>query len=228
MEKTNEFFDELFNLLPGYFFGFLTFIIGLTGDILALILSGLAGEYVMWEKSISILGHKTGGMYLRGGLIISSLFSIPFLIYIGRAVKHEDVNENLRKIAIIVGIFSSITAILTGSLSGVNEFISMLHGLFALLSWIGGAAFCSLFSIVMLKNSNFSKRAAYIGFVVAGIFGTYLIPFFVTNYCNLYVDICYEFGRKVYVIMPIYEWIVIFSILFWYLYYSSYILYKKI
>ena len=228
MDKINESFDKLFNFLPGYIFGFLYFSIGLIGDFLALLLSDLAGEYVMWEKSISVLGHKTGGIFLRGGLIISSLFSIPFIVYIGRTVKHEDVNENLRKIAVSVGIFSSISAILTGTFSGVNEFISMLHGLFALFSWIGGAIFCTLFSIVMLKNPNFSRRAACIGFIVAGIFGTYLIPFFITNFCNFYTDICYSFGRKVYVIMPMYEWIVIFSILFWYLYYSSYLLYKKI
>ena len=228
MVKINEFFDKLFNFTPGYIFGFLYFIIGLTGDLLALLFSGLAGDYIMWEKSISVLGHKTGGIYLRGGLIISSLFSIPFIIYMGRVVKHEDINENLSRLPVIVGIFSCVTAILTGTFSGVNEFISMLHGLFALFSWLGGAIFTLLFSIVMLKNPNFSKGATCIGFIVAGIFGTYLIPFFITNFCNLYTDICYSFGRKVYVIMPIYEWMVIFSILFWYLYYSSYLLYKKI
>jgi len=227
MKKVNEFFDKIFNFIPGYVFGFLYFIIGLIGDILALLLSSIAGDYVMWEKSISVLGHKTGGLFLRGGLIISSLFSIPFIIYFGRIVKHKDVNENLRKITLSVGIFSSITAILTGTFSGVNEFISMLHGLFALFSWIGGAIFFTFFSILMLKNPEFSKRVAYKGWIIAGIFATYLIPFFITNFCNLYTNICYSFGRKVYVIMPIYEWIVIFSALFWYLFYASYLRYKK-
>ena len=155
MDRINEFFDKLFNYIPGHFFGLLYFIIGFLGDLIALIISALVGDYIMWEKSISVLGHQTGGIYLRGGLIISSIFSIPFIIYIGRAVKHEDVKENLRKITVSVGIFSSIVAILTGTFSGVNEFISMLHGLFALLSWIGGAIFCSLFGILMVRNPNF-------------------------------------------------------------------------
>ncbi|MFX1573928.1 MAG: hypothetical protein ACFFB0_14370 [Promethearchaeota archaeon] len=228
MVKINEFFDKLFDFLPGYIYGLLCFIIGLTGDLLALIISGLAGDYVMWEKSISILGHRSGGIFLRGGLIISYLFSIPFIVYIGRIVKHEDVNEDLRRLAVTTGIISSITAILTGTFSGVNEFISMLHGFFALFSWMGGAIFCALFSIVMLKNPNFSKRVSVIGFIVAGIFFTYLIPFFITNFCNYYTNICYSFGRKVYIIMPTYEWIVIFSISFWYLFYASYLRYKKI
>ncbi|MFX1326973.1 MAG: hypothetical protein ACFE91_02360 [Promethearchaeota archaeon] len=225
MNKINKFFNELFDLIPGYIFGLLTFLIGLIGDIIALLLSP---DYIMWKKSISILGHHPGGIFLREGLIISSIFSILFIVYIGRVLKQENVNDNLRKLAVITGVFSSAAAIFTGTFSGVNEFISSLHGLGALLSWIGGAIFCSLFGIVMLQSTIFSKKAAYVGFIIAGIFLTYLIPFFITNFCNLYVDICYSFGRRVYVIMPTYEWIVIFSILFWHLFYSSYLLLKKI
>ncbi len=223
MKKVNNFFDKLFNFLPGYIFGLLTFIIGFCGDIIALFLSP---EYIMWKKSISVLGGKTGGIYLRLGIIISSSFSIPFIIYIGRAIQHENVNENLRKSAIITGLFSSVSAILTASFSG--GIFSDIHGLFALFSWVGGAIFCTLFSIVMLKNTEFSKLAAYVGFIVAGIFVFYLIPFFITNYCNLYTDICYSLGRAIFTILPTTEWIVIFSILFWYLFNSSYLLYKKI
>ncbi|MFX1313843.1 MAG: hypothetical protein ACFFHD_14730 [Promethearchaeota archaeon] len=225
MVKTKEFLDKLFNYVPGYIFGILYFIVGLTGDLLALLFSVLAGDYVMWEKSISILGHRTGGIYLRGGLIISSLFSILFIIYIGRVVKHEDIKEDLVRLATTVGIFSSVSAILTASFSG--GIFSDVHGLFALFSWMGGAIFFTLFSIIMLKNPFFSKRVASIGFIVGGIIITYLIPFFITNFCNFYKDICYSFGRKVYIIMPMYEWIVIFSILFWHLFYSSYLLYKN-
>ena len=225
MSKVNKFFDELFDLIPGYIFGLLYFFIGLIGDIIALLLSP---DYIMWKKSISILGHHPGGIFLRVGLIISSIFSILFIVYMGRVLKQESVNNNLRKLAVITGIFSSAAAIFTGTFSGFNEFISSLHGLGALLSWIGGAIFCILFSIVMLQSTNFSKKAAYAGFIVAGIFLTFLIPFFITNFCNLYVDICYSFGRRVYLILPTYEWVVIFSILFWHLFYSSYIVYKKI
>ena len=228
MKRINEFFDKIFNFTPGYIFGFLTFIIGLTGDILALLLSGLAGDYVMWEKSISILGHRTGGVYLRVGLVISNILAIPFIIYLGRALKDENINENLIKLTIGVGIFASITAVLTGIFSGVNEFISSLHGLFALLSWIGGAIVCFLFGYLMLKNAKFSKSIMYFNFIIAGIFASYLIPFFFTNFCNYYSEICYSLGRKIYTIMPIYEWLVIFSILFWYLVNAIYLFHKKI
>lgn len=157
MKKINEFFDKIFNFTPGYIFGFLTFIIGFTGDILALLISGLAGDYVMWEKSISILGHRAGGVYLRGGLVISNILAIPFMIYFGRSLKDANINENLRNLTIGDGIFASTRAVLSGTFSGVNEFISSLHSLFALLSWIGGAIVCALFGYLILKNSKFSK-----------------------------------------------------------------------
>ena len=225
MKKINKLFDKLFNLVPGYIFGLLTFIIGFGGDLIALFLSP---DYLMWKKSISVLGGKTGGIYLRLGIIISYSFSILFIIYIGRVIEHENLNENFRKSAIIIGIFSSVSAILTASFSGGN--LSDIHGLLALFSWVGGAIFYTLISIIMLKNREFSKLVAYVGFITAGIFVFYLIPFFIVNYCNLYPETSsvYAFGRSIYLIMPSLEWILIFSSLFWYLINSSYFLYKKI
>lgn len=225
MKKFNEFFDKLFTYVPGYFFGILAFILGFLGTILALLLSP---EYIMWQKSISILGHQTGGPYLRIGIILFGITSIPFLIYFGRRLKNENVEEYLRKGGLYSSIFAAVTTILTESFTGVNEFISSLHGLFALLSWVAGSLFLTIFSIMMSKNPIFSKIQANISFIVAGIFIFYLIPFFTTNFCNYFPDLCYDFGRAIYTIMPITEWIVHFGILFWVLINSCYLLYKKI
>ncbi len=223
MKKVNEIFDSLFDIIPGYIFGFLSVFVGLLGDILAL---SLSPEYVMWDQSISLLGHQTGGIYLRIGLIVSGFLAIPFMVYFGRVIKDENVDEYLRKSAVIGGIISSVSASCAGIFSGGK--LSDIHGLFALFSWLGGAAFCLLFSFSMLKNSKFSKLQINIGFIVAGIFIFFLIPFFITNICNYYADLCEDFGRAVYTILPTTEWIVMFSMLFWVLFNSSYLLYKKI
>jgi len=223
MKRINEFFDNLFKVIPGYIFGLLTFVVGFSGFILALLFSP---EYVMWEKSISLLGHQTGGIFSRIGLIISNTIAIPFIIYLGRALKDENVNENVRKIAVGAGIFISVIAALTGAVSGGG--LSDLHGSFALLSWMGGIVVCLLFGLLMLKSSKYSKSAAYFSFIIAGIFGSFLIPFFITNFCNALPDICGPFGKSVYTIMPVYEWVVMFSILIFYLFNSIYMLHKKI
>lgn len=225
MERVNVFFDRLFSFIPGYFFGFLAFTAGFIGDTIALLTTP---EYIWWRQSISILGDLSGGIFLRTGLIISGLMAIPFFIYLGRTVKDDNVNERLRKVAIGIGIFSSLCVTLTGTFSGVNDFIKFLHGNFALCSWLGNTAVFILFSLAMSKNVKFSKYPTRIGYIVGGILIIYLIPFFTTNFCNYFREICYAFGRRVFTIMAVFEWIVYFSILFWILYTSSYLLYKKI
>ena len=182
----------------------------------------------MWKESISLLGHDTGGIFLRIGLVISGLISLPYFIYLGRAVKDEHVNDLLRKIGTGMGIFCSICVSLAGIFSGVNEFISMLHGFFALCSWMGNIAIFIIFSFIMSKNPKFSKYPVYVGYIAAGILILYLIPFFTTNFCNYFDELCYSFGRTVYIVMPIFEWVVSFSILSWILFNSCYLWYNKI
>ncbi len=225
MRKFNQFFDKLFSIIPGYIFGLLAFTIGFLGDIVALLLSP---EYQMWRNSISMLGLATGGIYLRLGLIISNIFAIPFVIYFGRVLKDENVNEFVRKLAIGCGIFTSVSVILTGAFTGRGVFLDTMHGVFALLSFIGGAIFCSLYTFLVVKNRKFSKSIFYIGFIISGIIVSYLIPFFITSFCDLFQNICYSLGVAIYIIMPTYEWTGIFAILFWYLTNSIYIMRKKI
>ncbi|MFW9875729.1 MAG: hypothetical protein ACFFG0_21710 [Candidatus Thorarchaeota archaeon] len=223
MKKINEYFDNLFNLIPSYIFGLITFVVGFSGFIIALLLSP---DYVMWKKSISVLGHHPGGIFSRSGLIISNTIAIPFIIYLGKSLRDEDVNENMRKIALGAGIFTSVIAALTGAISG--GIFSGVHGLFALLSWIGGIVVSLLFGFLMLKSSKYTKSVSNFSFVIAGIFASFLIPFFITNFCQAFPDRCGSFGRKIYTIMPVYEWVVMLSFLIWYLFISIYILRKKL
>jgi hypothetical protein len=225
MGKVNDFFDILFNYSPGYIFGLLTSVIGFLGFVIAIALSP---GYVMWERSISVLGHQAGGIFSRMGLIISNVLAIPFIVYVGRSLKDENINENLRKVAVGVAIFSSVIAALSGIITGSVQIIKDIHGFFALLSWIGGLLVCSLFGLLMRKSKKYSKSSERFSFIVAIIFGSYLIPFFITNFCSAVPQLCEDFGRKIYTIMPTYEWVVMFSILAWYFFNSIYILRKKI
>lgn len=222
MSKGNEFFDKLFSIIPGYIFGIISFIVGLLGNIVALLVTP---EYIMWQSSISQLGLLTGGIFLRIGLIVSNFFAIPFIVYLGRAVKDGNVNKNLIKLSIGSGIFSTISVILTEIFTGTDPLNVYLHGIFAFLSWVGGASTCLLFGFLMLKNINFTKATAVISLIIGGIFLTYLIPFFITIICSY---VCFSFGAMVYLIMPVWEWALIFTILLWYLFNSVYILHKKL
>ena len=219
MRKINQFFDKLFDVIPGYVFGLLAFVIGFSGDLIAMVLSP---EYQMWRSSISLLGLNPGGIYLRLGLILSGIFALFFIIYLGKILKDENVNDLLRKLAIGCGIFTTVNGILTGAFTGVTELIIYLHGVFALFSFIGGAIVYPLFTFLIAKSSKFSKSTFYIGVIVSTIVVSYMIPFFITNFCSVYQEICFSLGETIWLIMPTYEWIMIFAILFWYFSISIY------
>ena len=220
MKKINQFFDSLFDIIPGYVFGLLAFSIGFLGDLVALLVTP---EYQMWRSSISMLGLLTGGIFWRIGMVISNIFAIPFVIFFGRTLKDDNVNEFVRRLAIGCGIFTSVSVVLTGIFTGTTILLNYLHGVFALFSFIGGALTCSIYTFLVLKNTKFSKSITYTGIIISGIVVSYLIPFFITSFCDLFRNICYPLGEAIYPIMPIYEWTMIFAILFWYLSNSIYL-----
>ena len=224
MPNVNNFFDRLFNLVPGYYFGILTFSIGFLNICIALVLSP---NYVMWVESVSSLGQSEGGIFLRIGLILSMLFAIPFIIYLGRRLKDEEVNNDLRTSAVSTGIFSSITIILTSTFLGGNTFISSLHGLFTLLSWLGIIVFFILLNSLMLNSLKVSRFQILLGFTVTAICVFFLILVLLTNFCNLSTGKCYPFGRILYIMAPTIEWITTFSIFLWFLGNSCDLLYRE-
>jgi hypothetical protein len=203
-----------------YFFGLLAFLIGILGYIISLVLTP---TYRMWAIPLSNLLVEDTGIYARIGLIISNFMAIPFVVTLGIFQKSDNVNESIRRIAIGAGIFSCTASILSGFFAGHDVILSNLHGLFVLLSWIGGSMTVLGFSFLMLKNPKFSKFITANSFLVATIFVLFLIPFFITNFCSYFPDLCYNFGQLVYPILPTWEWAVVISILYWYMSNSIYV-----
>ncbi|MHA2130286.1 MAG: hypothetical protein ACW99L_09965, partial [Promethearchaeota archaeon] len=65
---------------------------------------------------------------------------------------------------------------------------------------------------------------------ITGILIFYLIPFFIVNFCNLFPETSsvYAVGRSIYLIMPSFEWLIVFCVLFWFLINSIYLLRENI
>ncbi|MHA1914048.1 MAG: hypothetical protein ACW986_06220 [Promethearchaeota archaeon] len=230
MIKLSKLLDSIFEKIPGYFFGFLSFSIGILGASLALIFSP---EYMMWRYSISQLTHESGGLFMTVGLIISNILAIPFIVYLGRLLKGDQVNELIRKIAITSGIVATISGFLLGVFSGdlsvKYSFISDLHGFFALISWFSGAVVCALISFLMARNAKFNKNITIFGYIVSVIVIFYLIPFIVTNLCYVLQDVCFSFGTFLtHYINASLEWLVLFSLSTWYLANSIYMKHKNL
>ncbi|MFW9946438.1 MAG: hypothetical protein ACFFDX_06365, partial [Candidatus Odinarchaeota archaeon] len=86
-----------------------------------------------------------------------------------------------------------------------NELFSFLHGLFFLISMIGGVFYLLFYSLLFLKSTSFNKFLSYIGFGVILIFWIFLFTW-----------------------IPIIEWLMTFAIIAWIMSISIYLLYKRL
>lgn len=205
MEKLNNFFDNLFKIVPGGVFGLLSISIGLSIDIIGLIISG----YSIYTHSVSSLGIIPGpvGLLFNIGLIFSGIFAVIFDIYLCKIISFEFADEKAIKLIVAISVISSFSLLLVGvfPLSQESYTIFVLHLIFAFTAFIGGLIFIFVYSLFMLKDPKFLKILAYSGFVVCAFFALYLFTQ-----------------------LPIAEWLAVFAIILWTLLNASYMIYKKI
>ncbi|MFX1259047.1 MAG: DUF998 domain-containing protein [Promethearchaeota archaeon] len=204
MKRLNNFFDKLFETIPGGVFGLISVAIGICVDIIGI---ATFPEYNITTHSVSMLGIGPLGWFFNLGLIISGIIAVPFEISLGRSISRDFVNDKLIKIAVVISIISSFSLSLVGFFPANpgNYEIMVLHGLFSTISFIGGLVYCFMFGLFMFKDPKFSKSQAYLGFIVSGVFALFLFT-----------------------LLPIVEWFAIFAIILWVVVNASYMLYKKI
>ena len=203
MEKINQIFDKLFEKVPGGVFGLLSVSIGIFIDIIGLSFPG----YSIFTHTVSSLGIGPAGLLFNIGLILCGITAIFFDIYLGKSISMDNDNEMVKKTVVAISIISSISLSLVGffPINQENDIIIFFHGFFAAISFIGGLIYMIIFSLFILKDQKFMKLQAYMGFTVCG--------FFILYFCTL---------------VPLTEWLVIFSIIIWTIFTSSYMLYRKI
>lgn len=204
MERINNQFDRLFDIIPGAIFGLLSVGIGVLCDFISFL---FIPDYNIFNNLASELGLGPGGIYFRVGLIISGIIAVPFDIYLGRALRKERVNDKTVNFAVAISIISCLSMSLTGVFPMIKtqRLIFIIHGIFAGISWIGGLLYSVLFGYLMLKDENFSNNLAYLSFIEAGLFLLVFIIF-----------------------LPFTEWFMIFGIILSTTIVASYMLYKKL
>ena len=200
--KINEILTRVFNFIPGPFFGIASTIIGLLGDILAIISSP---SYTL-SQMISVLGTGTWGFFFNFGTIFSGIFALPLYFYLERVLAKENLYGEVRKAAIISAVISCMFFILIGIFPSYenNVFFLYAHGISTLFCFLSGVGYILLFSFLFYKNLKFPNTLVYIGLFQAGIMVLFL---FTWN--------------------PIVEWIMTFGIIIWILSVSFYMIYKK-
>ena len=212
MERLNLYTNKFLDYFPGFIFGIIAIIIGLTGDFLAM---SLYPGYSILTDMVSTLGLGPGGIYFNIGIFFSGLIAIPFYIDLGRSVRNENDSQTLLRTALTCAIISCVTMALVGIFPAIQsqQTVVFLHYLTAIISWLTGVIYCAIFSILMLRTPDFPKILAYFGFIPGSIILIYLflIIFPITE-----------------PIVPIVEWSIVFAIISYIGINSLYMMYRKI
>jgi len=212
MERLNFYGNKLLDHVPGFIFGLIALFIGLIGDFLA-----MYPGYSITKDMVSTLGVGPGAIYFNLGTFYSGLIAIPFYIDLGRLLRNESEsnNERLIKIAVTCAIISCVSSAFIGVFPANQDIILdiVLHYFTALISWLTGVIYCVLFSSLMLRTSTFPKILAYLGFIPGSIIMIYLVLISIP---------------PAYIITPIVEWSIVFSIISYIGINSFYMIYRKI
>jgi len=202
MEKLKTHILNIYNLVPAPIYGLLSAVVGLSGDIIAIL---LFQEYNL-NHMISALGAGPGAIYFNIGTILSGIFALLFYLYMIKVIGKETNDPKLQK----VGRFFAINSCIFFSLVGVfptstNMIIFVLHGTFALISWLSAIIYLSIFSFLIFKNKVIPKFFGYLALITASIIILFLLTW-----------------------IPIIEWIMALEITVWITLPSVYLLYRKI
>ena len=186
----NIYIQRIFKTIPGPYWGLFSIVVGLLGDFLAFM---VYPDYNL-NLMVSDLGTGPGALYFNLGTILSGLFALLFYLYIGPHLKVKDINNKAHNAAMILAVLSCIFFIFIGIFPSLrsNVVLFVLHGGTAMLSWICGIGYKSLFSYFILKNDKFYKVQGYSGLAV------------------VLIEIIFLFTW-----IPVIEWIMVFAITFW-------------
>ncbi|MFX1320071.1 MAG: DUF998 domain-containing protein [Promethearchaeota archaeon] len=216
MKGLNSVINKILQSVSGGVFGLLSIIFGITGDIIAFL---LFPGYDFTKKAVSYLCKGPGGIYFQIGSVFSGIFAILFVIALGRTFDEDGINEKLRKNTILIALVSCASLVILGGFCGSNPIVALIHGTFAFISWLFGLLYISLFSLLIMKDSKFSKNLAYLGFIVSFLLLVLLIIFILHFF---------KATNFLVIILPSIEWIDTFAIILWYFIISTYMIYKKI
>ncbi|MFX1326974.1 MAG: hypothetical protein ACFE91_02365 [Promethearchaeota archaeon] len=208
--------DKILQKISCGVFGILSITFGFFGDLTAYL---LYPGYDFRRRAVSSLCLGPGGLFFQSGTVISGIFALLFLISLEGTFNEEKISVNLRRNAKYTAIISCISFILLGFFCGSNPIIAYVHGINAVISWIFGLAYITLFNNLFLKSSRYSKFLGYFGFFASFTLSLLMFIFFLHLFPTL---------RFLVIILPSLEWVNTLMLILWYLVVSSYIIKKKI
>lgn len=134
--------DKLLKLIPGGYYGLLSMSIGIIFTFLSYL--SVPG-YSMFESFISVLGISPGlaAPLFNIGLILTGITVIPFLVYLGRSLIQEKINEKIKKIATKISIIGAVSLSLVGCFPHYTLLLGIIHIFFATIFFFCEYSFAS-------------------------------------------------------------------------------------
>ena len=203
MEKLKINILQIVYFIPRPFYGFLSAFVGITGDIIAIVLFPDFNLSYM----ISDLGTGPGAIYFNIGTFLSGIFALLVYLHIVEIFENENLNHpKVLRIGKVFAINSCVFFALIGVIPSVRSNIVLfaVHGAVALISLLSGVIYLSCFSYLFFKSEKFSRFVAYLPLIAVSC----ILPFLFSWH-------------------PITEWIMTFGITFWIVAISIYMLYHK-
>jgi len=183
--------DLLWKFVLNPIYGPISVVIGLIGDFASYL---LYPGYNVLSNMVSDLGTGPGGIYFNIGIFLSGIFALFLYIHFGIKIKDFNINNKIRKFGMIMATISCITFSLIGLFPSYKniQLLFIIHGTLALISWISGIVYISIFSFFSLKIENIPNYMGIVGFIV-----NFLIIIFIFTW------------------IPLVEWLMTLGIIFW-------------
>lgn len=199
---SGEVLKKIYKVIPGPYWGLLSMIVGILGDIIAI---SMTPDFNL-NYMVSYLGTGPGALFFNLGTILSGLFALLFYIYLAPILKSKNVNKDIHRTGLVFAILSCIFFILIGVFPSVrtNSALIIIHGFVAMMSLICGSVYKSLFGYMMFKSEKFLKFHTCSAMIVIVIEITFLLTW-----------------------TPIIEWMMVIAITFWILMLSVHIFTRK-
>ena len=216
MEKSHKLLDNFQQFVSGGIYGILSVFFGMLGDLIAYL---LYPGFKFTINPVSSLCNGPGGIYFQVGTVFSGIFAILFVVYFIGSLPETHNAKKIRQVALLTALISCISFISLGVFCGTESTIALIHGVSAVISWISGICYITLFNVFMLRNPKYSKFLVYFGFSVSITLSTMVLMFFLYYFFGIHFVI---------IILPLLEWIDTFVLAIWYLVVSINLLIKKI
>jgi len=204
MEKLKTNILKIINYIPRPFYGLLSAIAGIGGDIIAI---SLFPDFDL-SYMISDLGTSPGAIYFNIGTFLSGVFALLTYLHVVEILENENINHpNVLKIGKVFAINSCVFFALIGVIPSVrsNIILFAVHGAVALISLVSGVIYLSCFSYLFFRSEKFSGLVGYLPLIAVSCIAPFLFSWH-----------------------PITEWIMTIGITFWVVAISIYMLYHKI